>query len=148
LGIAEKRKLIDRELSRYRLQSQAGTIDDYVHNAQVVQDVKVVSTQVEAHSLDELKLLGDTLRTKLGRGIGLLAAIIDGKVSLVCVVTDDLAGARKLEAGKIVGSVAKLLGGGGGGKAHLATAGAKDVSKLPEALAATSSIVQSMLTGN
>jgi alanyl-tRNA synthetase len=147
LSIAEKHKLIDRELSKYRLQSQAGTIDRYVQSAQLVQDVKVVSTQVEAHSLDELKLLGDSLRTKLGRGIGLLAAVIDGKVSLVCVVTDDLAGAKRLEAGKIVGSVAKLMGGGGGGKAHLATAGAKDVSKLPEALAATSSIVQSMLTG-
>ena len=148
LGIAEKRKLVDRELSKCRLQSQAGTIDGFVHNAQLVQNVRVVSTQVEAHSLDELKLLGDTLRTKLGSGVGLLAAIIDGKVSLVCVVTDDLAGTRKLDAGKIVGSVARLLGGGGGGKAHLATAGAKDVSKLPEALAATPSIVQSMLTGN
>lgn len=147
LGIAEKRKLVDRELSKYRLQSQAETIDGYAHTAQLVQDVKIVSTQVEAHSSDELKLLGDTLRTKLGRGVGLLAAIIDGKVSLVCVVTDDLASTRKLEAGKIVGSVARLLGGGGGGKAHLATAGAKDVSKLPEALAATASIVQSMLTG-
>jgi alanyl-tRNA synthetase len=145
LGIAEKRKLVDRELSKYRLQSQSGSIDGYVHGAQLVQDVKVVSIQVEAYSLDELKLLGDSLRTKLGRGVGVLAAIIDGKVSLVCVVTDDLAGSRKLEAGKIVGSVAKLLGGGGGGKAHLATAGAKDISKLPEALAAAPSIVQSML---
>ena len=148
LDLADKRKLIDRELSKYRLQSQAGTIDGFVNTAKLVQDVKVVSTQVEAQSVDELKLLGDALRTKLGRGVGLLAAIIDGKVSLVCVVTDDLAGSKKLEAGKIVGSVAKLMGGGGGGKAHLATAGAKDVSKLPEALAATPSIVQTMLTGN
>jgi alanyl-tRNA synthetase len=148
LAIAEKRKLVDRELAKYRLQSQSGTIDGYVRAARLVQDVKVVSTQVEAHSVDELKRLGDTLRTKLGKGVGLLAAIIDGKVSLVCVVTDDLVGAKKLEAGRIVGSVAKLMGGGGGGKAHLATAGAKDVSKLPEALAATPSIVQSMLTGN
>jgi alanyl-tRNA synthetase len=147
LNIAEKRKQVDRELSKYRLQSQSGSIDGYVRNAHLVQDLKVVSTQVEADSLDELKLLGDSLRSKLGRGVGLLAAIIDGKVSLVCVVTDDLAASRKLEAGKIVGSVAKLLGGGGGGKAHLATAGAKDVSKLPEALAATPAIVQSMLTG-
>ena len=112
-----------------------------------MQDVKIVATQVEAHSSDELKLLGDALRSKLGRESEVLAAIIDGKVALVCVVTDDLAGTRRLEAGKIVGSVAKLLGGGGGGKAHLATAGAKDVSKLPEAIAATASIVQSMLTG-
>jgi alanyl-tRNA synthetase len=147
LEIAEKRKYADRELANYRIRAQAGSIDDYVRNAHAVQDIKVVAVQVQAHSLDELKLLGDTLRAKLGKGAGLLAAVIEGKVSLVCVVTDDLAGSRKLEAGKIVGSVAKLLGGGGGGKAHLATAGAKDSSKLPEALAATPSIVQSMLTG-
>jgi alanyl-tRNA synthetase len=147
LALAEKRKAIDRDLSKFRLQAQAGSIDRYVEQAQLVHDVKVVSTQVEAQSLDELKLLGDTLRSKLGRGVGLLAAIIDEKVSLVCVVTDDLAGSKKLEAGKIVGSVAKLMGGGGGGKAHLATAGAKDVSKLHEAVASTASIVQSMLTG-
>jgi alanyl-tRNA synthetase len=104
-----------------------------------------VSAKVESGSLDELKTLGDTLRSKLGHGVGLLAAVIEGKVSLVCVVTDDLVAAKKLEAGKIVGSVARLLGGGGGGKAHLATAGGKDVSKLAEALASTASIVHAML---
>jgi alanyl-tRNA synthetase len=147
LTIAEKRKLVDRELSKHRLQSQSGAIDSLVNRAKLVSDVKVVAAQVEAHSLDELKLLGDSLRAKLVHGVGLLAAIIDGKVSLVCVVTDDLAVPRKLEAGKIVGAVAKLLGGGGGGKAHLATAGAKDVAKLPEALASTDSIVQTLLSG-
>jgi alanyl-tRNA synthetase len=147
LAIAEKRKIVDRELSKHRLQSQSGAIDSLVNRAKLVSDVKVVAAQVEAHSLDELKLLGDSLRAKLVHGVGLLAAIIDGKVSLVCVVTDDLAVPRKLEAGKIVGAVAKLLGGGGGGKAHLATAGAKDVAKLPEALASTDSIVQTLLSG-
>ena len=64
--------------------------------------IRVVSAQVMSGSLDELKTLGDTLRSKLGHGVGLLAAVIDNKVSLVCVVTDDLVAAKKLEAGKIV----------------------------------------------
>jgi alanyl-tRNA synthetase len=145
LEIAEKRKLIEKELSKSRLYSQSGAIDGLVAAAQLVEGVRVVSARVETGSLDELKSLGDTLRSKLGRGVGLLAAVIDGKVSLVCVVTDDLVAAKKLEAGKIVVSVARLLGGGGGGKAHLATAGGRDTSKLPEALASTGSIVQAML---
>jgi len=145
LEIAEKRKSIEKELSKSRLQSQSGAIEGLVAGAQLVDGVRVVSAKVETGSLDELKSLGDTLRSKLGHGVGLLAAVIDSKVSLVCVVTDDLVAAKKLEAGKIVGSVAKLLGGGGGGKAHLATAGAKDVSKLPQALASTGSIVHAML---
>jgi alanyl-tRNA synthetase len=145
LTIAEKRKAVDRELSKSRLQSQSGSIDEMVKGAQSVGDIKVVSTIAEVQSIDELKSLGDTLRAKLGRGVGLLAAVIDQKVTLVCVVTDDLVGQKQLEAGKIVGAVARILGGGGGGKAHLATAGGKDASKLPEALAATLSIVESMM---
>jgi len=39
-----------------------------------------------------------------------------------------------LQAGKVVGAVAKVCGGGGGGKPQLAQAGAKDSSKLKEAL--------------
>ena len=145
LELAEKKKSLDRELSKTRLQSQSGAIDGLVAQAKTVDGLKVVSSRVEAASMDELKSLGDTLRSKLGRGVGLLAAIIEGKVSLVCVVTDDLVAAKKLEAGKIVGTVAKLLGGGGGGKAHLATAGGKDTSRLPEALASAESIVRSMM---
>ncbi len=145
LEIAEKRKSLEKELSKSRLQSQSGTIDSLVAGAQQVDGIRLVSSKVESGSLEELKTLGDTLRSKLGHGVGLLAAVIDSKVSLVCVVTDDLVAAKKLEAGKIVGSVARLLGGGGGGKAHLATAGGKDISKLPEALASTGSIVHAML---
>lgn len=148
LDIVEKKKAVERELSRHRLQSQSGLIDSIVAAGRIVDGVKVVSTQVDVHSLDELKSLGDTLRAKLNRGVGLLAAIIDSKVSLVCVVTDDLVGAKKLEAGKIVGAVARLVGGSGGGKAHLATAGGKDIARLPQALAATESIVHSMIKGN
>jgi alanyl-tRNA synthetase len=148
LEIAEKSKVLERELSKVRLESQSGVIDGLVAGALAIDDVKVVSAQVEVSSVDELKSLGDTVRSKLGRGVGLLAAVIDAKVSLVCVVTDDLVASKRLEAGKIVGAVAKLMGGGGGGKAHLATAGGKEVSKLPEALAATGSIVHSMMTKN
>ena len=57
----------------------------------------------------------------------------------------DGTGALLVEAGKIVGAVAKLVGGGGGGRPHMATAGGKDVAKLDEALAKTKSIVESFL---
>ena len=145
LELAEKRKLVEKELAKGRIRSQSGRIEDLVTNASPVDGLKVVAAQVEAHSVDELKSLGDTLRSKLGHGVGILAAILDGKVSLVCVVTDEAIKGNKLEAGKIVGAMAKLLGGGGGGKAHLATAGAKDVAGLSRALASAPSIVQSMM---
>jgi alanyl-tRNA synthetase len=143
--IAETKKSIEKEIAKSRLQSLSGSMDDLVASAQSLNDVKVVIARVTAASADELKSLGDSLRSKLGNGIGLLATVIDEKVQLVCVVTDDLVKAKKAEAGKIVGAIAKLLGGGGGGRPHMATAGGKDIAKLDEVLKQAPSIIQSFL---
>jgi alanyl-tRNA synthetase len=61
------------------------------------------------------------------------------------VVTDDLIRERRLKAGTIVSELAKRVGGGGGGRPHLATAGGKDTGRLDETLKETASIVKSML---
>ncbi|MBF8247664.1 MAG: Alanine--tRNA ligase, partial [Bacteroidetes bacterium] len=145
LELLDVKKSIEKDLGKYRLKSLSGSIDHLVQSGVAVNGFKVVSSKVAASNNDELKSLGDTLRSKLGSGVGLLAAVIDDKVSLVCVVTDDLVAGKKVEAGKIVGAVAKLVGGGGGGRPHMATAGGKDVAKLDEALAKTKSIVESFL---
>jgi alanyl-tRNA synthetase len=83
--------------------------------------------KVHADSMDELKSFGDEMRNKVKSGVGVLIAQIEGKVGIVAVVSDDLIKDKKLSAGKIVGELAKLVGGGGGGRPHLATAGGKDV---------------------
>jgi alanyl-tRNA synthetase len=77
--------------------------------------------------------------------VGLLSAVVDDKVALVCVVSDNIIKERNLQAGKIVGEVAKRLGGGGGGRPHLATAGGKDLAKLDEVLAGVPKIVEGFL---
>ncbi|MGB2869651.1 MAG: alanine--tRNA ligase [Bacteroidota bacterium] len=145
LRLADIRKNIEKELSKSRVKSQSTSMDGLVQSGIPVNGFKLVSSKVTAASTDELKSLGDALRARLGSGVGLLAAVIDEKVSLVCVVTDDLVSSKKVEAGKIVGAVAKLVGGGGGGRPHMATAGGKDVAKLDEAIAKTKSIVESFL---
>ncbi len=95
--------------------------------------------------MDDLKRVGDALRAKLQSGVGVLGTVIDEKAQLVCVVTDDLVAGKKLNAGKIVGELAKIVGGGGGGRPHMATAGGKDVSRLDEALAELPALVQRLL---
>ena len=65
--------------------------------------------------------------------------------ALVAVVTDDLIAAKGLQAGRIVGALAKLVGGGGGGRPHLATAGGKDTAQLDEALRRAPEIVRSAI---
>ena len=136
---------LEKEASQSRVQGAGSQIDSAIAKAVLVDDIKVVSMRVEVSSIDELKNLGDALRSKLGSGIGILGAVQDGKATFVCVVTDDLLKSRKLQAGKIVGSIAKLVGGGGGGKPHMATAGGKDVHKLDDALGQAAPIVKESL---
>jgi alanyl-tRNA synthetase len=136
---------LKKELSKYRVKEAASSIDTLVSNGVALNGFKVVSAKIAVADAEELKSIGDTLRSKLSSGVGVLGAVVDEKVSLVCVVTDDLIKEKKLQAGKIVGEIAKRVGGGGGGRPHLATAGGKDISKLDEALNQTLSIIQSML---
>ncbi|HEY6952745.1 MAG TPA: alanine--tRNA ligase [Bacteroidota bacterium] len=145
LRMSEMIKSLEKEAGRHRMLSLTSNIEGLVGNAVVVDGFKLVAARVRTTSVDELKTLGDSLRARIGSGVGLLASVIDEKVSLVCVVTDDLIAGKKIEAGKVVGAVAKLVGGGGGGRPHMATAGGKDVAKLDEAIAKTKSIVESFL---
>ncbi len=137
---------LKKELSKYKVEEASSGIESLVAGASSINGFKVVSSKIEAATMDELKSIGDTLRSKLGSGVGILASIIEDKVALVCVVTDDLIKTKNLQAGKIVGEMAKQVGGGGGGKPHLATAGGKDVAKLHDALGKTVEIVKSFVT--
>ncbi len=136
---------VQKELSKLRVREQSTGIDALIAHAVAVGGFKVVSARIDAANPEELKSLGDALREKLQSGVGVLGAVIAGKVSLVCVVTDDLIRNKHLQAGKIVGELAKRLGGGGGGRPHLATAGGKDVEKLDQTLKDAPSIIQGFL---
>jgi len=74
-----------------------------------------------------------------------LISQIEDKVGMVAVVSDDLIKEKELSAGKIVGELAKLVGGGGGGRPHLATAGGKDVSGIMAAISKVEKIVGSFI---
>jgi len=75
------------------------------------------------------------LRGALGRGAAVLALEADGKLTFLAAVTDDLVAEKKLRADELVRNVAKVTGGSGGGKPHLALAGGKELDKLDAALA-------------
>jgi len=132
--LLEEKKKLEKELSELKFKEKLNEIDSIIKNSSDVNGIKIFKGKVTADNMDELKLMGDELRNKIKSGIGLLISEIDGKVGIVCIVTDDLIKDKKISAGKIVGDVAKIVGGGGGGRPHLATAGGKDVSKIDEAL--------------
>ncbi|MBI5463850.1 MAG: alanine--tRNA ligase, partial [Ignavibacteriales bacterium] len=77
LEITDTKKTLEKELSKARVKSAAGSIDAIVASATTANGVKLASAKVSAATMDELKTLGDTLRAKLGSGVGLLSAVID-----------------------------------------------------------------------
>lgn len=129
----DKIRELEKELSKQQVEALTGGIRELVEQAAEVNGLRVVAQKVQVADAEQLKSLGDELRSALGtKGIGLLAAVLDDKAQLVCVATDDVKGSYP--AGKLVGLAAKELGGGGGGKPHLATAGGRDVEKLTAVL--------------
>ncbi|MFH1197728.1 MAG: alanine--tRNA ligase [bacterium] len=132
--LLEEKKKLEKELAELKLQSKLGGIDSIISGSTEVNGIKIFKGEVDASNMDELKSMADDLRNKMKSGVGLLISAVDDKVQMVCVVTDDLIKEKKILAGNIVKQVAQVVGGSGGGKPHMATAGGKDVSKIDEAL--------------
>ena len=136
--LANEVRSLERELQSSRTMQLKQRIPPLVHDASKHTlasglEVNVAVGRIDVEDMDQLKDIGDELRLRLGSaGIGLIGSVTDNKVLLVCVATDDVT--HHISAGTLVGKVAKELGGGGGGKPHLATAGGKDAAKLESVL--------------
>ena len=141
----EEKHQLEKELERLKRLTAENLVDDLIQKAVKIEDFRVVTAQVESSSMDDLKHMADLVREKIKSGVGLLGAVIGDKAALVCTVTDDLIKKQGLKAGDVVGRAAKLVGGGGGGRPHLATAGGKDVSQLDHALKEGINIIRNSL---
>jgi len=117
---------LERELSRIVAQELLDEVEEF-------KGVKVLSAAVRPFPQPVLREMSDFLRDKLKSAVVVLATIEGDRPYFLAVVTPDLV-ARGYNAGDIVRQVAKVTGGGGGGKATLAQAGGRDKGKLEEAL--------------
>jgi len=97
-----------------------------------VKGARVLAAQVEVADPDRLREMADWFRDRVKSGVAVLGTVKDGKPLIVAAVTEDLIG-RGLKAGDIVREVAKVVGGGGGGRADMAQAGGRNPEKLAEA---------------
>lgn len=128
-----KREL-EKDLAETQLKLVTLMIDEFIIKARMINGVRVVSEKLDLPPEVELKDVGDKLREKLGSGVGILGTMRDEVLSFVCVVTDDLVREKKWNAGHFIKEIAKEAGGSGGGRPHLATAGARDVSRFDQAM--------------
>ena len=109
-----------------------------------VKGARVLAAQVEVADPDRLREMADWFRDRVKSGVAVLGTVKDGKPLIVAAVTEDLIG-RGLKAGDIVREVAKVVGGGGGGRADMAQAGGRNPEKLAEALDTVRSLVEASL---
>ncbi|HMG87436.1 MAG TPA: alanine--tRNA ligase [Terracidiphilus sp.] len=137
-------KRLRRELEEARMKSAAGGLDEAVSRAIEVKGVKVLTHRADSLERGQLRTLVDNLRQKLGEGVVVLAsAQPEGKVAIIAGVTPGLT--KRIQAGKLVGAIAKFVGGSGGGRPDIAEAGGKDQSQIDAALQATPNVVAELL---
>ncbi|HQJ45468.1 MAG TPA: DHHA1 domain-containing protein, partial [Ignavibacteriaceae bacterium] len=143
--LIDSKKKLEKEIAELKMREKLEQLDHILSLSSEEKNIKIFKGKVAADSMDELKSFGDELRNKIKSGVGVLIAQIEDKVGIVCVVSDDLIKDKNLSAGKIVGELAKLVGGGGGGRPHLATAGGKDVNQIIPALSKIEKVVGNLL---
>jgi alanyl-tRNA synthetase len=138
----EEMKKLRRELDAARMKSASAAAGEA--SAVEVKGVKLLVQRVDGLERGPMRDLVDQMRSKLGSGVVVLgAASEDGKVALIVGVTKDLTG--NIHAGKVVGALAALVGGKGGGRPDLAEAGGSDAGALDGALGKAAEVVGGLL---
>ena len=137
-----RQKELERQAAELAARAARFDYEAVLSEATEVNGVRVLACRLEADSAKTLREAGDRLRDKMGSGIAVLAADLQGKVGLLALVSKDLT--SRYRAGEIVKQVARLVGGSGGGRPDMAQAGGSQPEKIAEALAAVPKIVAQM----
>ena len=140
--IAEKRDH-ERQIDQLKTRLAQSAVRDLESKAKEKNGVKYLITQVEDLDRQQMRTLADALRNKWKSAVVVLVSTEDSAVSIVAAVTKDLT--QRIQAGKLVGTLAQAVGGKGGGRPDMAEGGGKDAAALPKALAAISAEIESKL---
>jgi alanyl-tRNA synthetase len=139
--LVERARRLEKEVQQLKSKLASGQGGDLSAQAKVVGGIKVLAAQIEGADAKSLRDAVDRLRGQLGSSIIVLATVNDAKVVLVAGVSADLL--ERYKAGEIIGSVAALVGGRGGGRADFAQAGGTQPENLAAALASVEDWVRS-----
>ena len=129
----ERIEELEKQLAQLEARLARARAQELVAGARQVAGVPVLAARLDGLDPDGLRSVVDLIRERLGAGVICLGSVVDGKVNLVASVSKDLT--PRLHAGKLVQEMARLVGGGGGGRPDLAQAGGKNPEQLDAALA-------------
>lgn len=142
--LVEEIRLKDKELEKFHLETAHKKSLELVENAVEINGIKTLVAKIGSMDMSELRTLGDELKSKLNPCALVLASVKDGKPQFVAMATEQ-AVKKGFNAGSLIKEVAKLAGGGGGGRPAMAQAGGKNPEKLSEALEMAEEIIKSQI---
>lgn len=141
--LSTQQRELERQISALQQHIASAQSQDYFSDVQEVNGIKVLALHLENFDRKALRSFVDTAKDRLGSGVVIVGTAEDDKVALVAGVTKDLT--DRISAGALMGKVAPLLGGKGGGRPDMAQGGGTDTAKLPEAMAQVPDFVAALL---
>jgi alanyl-tRNA synthetase len=145
-ALQDELKATQKELAALKAELAIAQSDQLLDKAEPVGDFKILVAEMPGADADALKTAAERLLQKLGEGAVFLgSAPAADKVALVAAFSPAV-NQKGLQAGKLIGAIAKRCGGGGGGRPNFAQAGGRDPSKLAEALTEARSQIQAALS--
>ena len=129
----EEFKSMKKELEEIKKQAMGSEVDDLIKNSREINGIRVITSSFTDYNINDLRTLSDDVKKNYKNTVMVFAAVSGDKVTFLTSLTDDLV-EKGYHAGNMIKQIAKIAGGGGGGKADMAQAGGKDPSKVKEAL--------------
>ena len=142
--LVKDKKALEKKIKQQKKSNSTVNLESIVKDSITLGDYELIITMTDVSIMDELKDLGNAILNKIDSGIAVLGSIVNDKPSMVIVVTDDLIN-KDIKAGELAKEIGASMGGGGGGKPNLATAGGKDKKSLELALSSSKKILEAKI---
>ena len=137
-ALLAQQKELEKSLKSAQQREAAGSAKDLVAKAETINGIPAIIVNLGANDGDTLQAIADSLKSQF-KGVVVLGGAANGAVTLIASVSADFT--AKVQAGKIIQTIAPIVGGKGGGKPDNARGGGKDAGKLDEALAKVQSLL-------
>ena len=140
LAVSEELKASKKELEELKKKSITSNISEMVAGAKEINGVRLITKAFKDLDINDLRMMSDAIKADNKGVIMVFATESGGKATFLVSVSDDLLD-KGYHAGNMIKKIAAAAGGGGGGKADMAQAGAKDPSKIKDALELAATLI-------
>jgi alanyl-tRNA synthetase len=144
-SLQEEIKKLQQQLRKGAASDLAGTFDKLLASSSKVGDVTMIVGEIPGGPDDAIRAQVDRIKQKAGSSVVVVGWVDGDKVGLLAAVSDDVI-IKGVKAGQLVSEIAKIVGGGGGGRPNMAQAGGKEPAKLSEALTRARHSIEQQLT--